>query len=157
LKIEGNFIDQPIIKARFFLPAQKSSDFLCSTLFNVAQILLIEVSMSRLLSLVITTFMIAVIYGLFQTTMDFLRPNYDPVAAGHHAANGVYSLFGGVDDAVSPHTRSAARTASITHKVAVPYAVTANLSAFFGGKLEVGMENLFHAAQNRTSVAQRQS
>jgi hypothetical protein len=105
----------------------------------------------RIISFIITTFLIAALYGLFVTTMDFMRPNYDPVASGHRAAGNIYGLFGTVNDEVKRNDPNApARNTTITYKLAMPYAVTADLSAIFGGKIEVGVSSFFHAAQSHT-------
>lgn len=93
----------------------------------------------RIIGVIVTTFVIAIVYGLFLTTRDFIRPGYDPEVSGHHAADNVYGLFGAVSDEVKRNENEQPTTAymSVAHKIAMPYALTADLSALLGGKLEV--------------------
>jgi hypothetical protein len=106
-----------------------------------------------IISLIITTFMIAAIYGLFCTTVDlFSKSNYDPVMSGRRAAGSIYGLFGVVTEEVNrndanepPHFKE-----SIAQKIAAPYAVTADVVALLGGKLERGVVGLFDHAEEHT-------
>jgi hypothetical protein len=95
--------------------------------------------------------MIAVIYGLFLTTMDFLGPNYDPVASGHKAASNVYGLFGTADAEIKRNEAESPHATPVAYKLARPYAITADLSAIFGGKIEVGLASLLHSAENKAT------
>jgi hypothetical protein len=109
----------------------------------------------RILGIIVMTFMVAVIYGLFLTTMDFMgSPTYNPVNSGHEAANNIYGLFGTMTTEVRRNEGDAeAHNPTIAHKIAMPYAVTADLSAILGGKIEVGLSSLFHAAETHTPPA----
>lgn len=99
----------------------------------------------RILGLIFTTFLLAALYGLFCTTADFMNPNYDPVASGRRAASAVYGLFGEVSTEIERNDSNASpKTISIAHRIAEPYAVTADLAALLGGKLELGLSSLFH-------------
>lgn len=104
---------------------------------------------TRVLGVIISTFVVAIVYGLFLTTMDFYHPNYSPVASGHRAAANIYGLFGTVSDEVKHNDAGEpAQVTSIARKIAMPYAIVADLSAIFGGKLEMGFASLVHNARN---------
>ncbi len=108
----------------------------------------------RIIGLIVTTFIIAMIYGIFVATVDFTgldaKIAYDPVISGHRAAKNVYALFGTANNEIKQNEGEAPQRGNgIAHKVAMPYAVTADLSAIVGGKVEVGMSTLFHHARNQ--------
>ena len=106
---------------------------------------------ARIIGLIVMTFMVAIFYGLFLTTMDFMAPNYNPITSGHRAADNIYGLFGTVATEIKNNDGSASdHGTSVTHKIAMPYAVTADLSAILGGKLEVKVSSLFHMSQNHS-------
>lgn len=101
----------------------------------------------RVLGIIFTTFLFAALYGLFCTTADFMSDNYDPVVSGRRAASAVYGLFGEVSTEIERNDANASpKTVSIAHRIAQPYAVTADLAALLGGKLEIGASHLFHGA-----------
>jgi len=103
--------------------------------------------LARIIGLIITTFVIAIIYGLCLTTMDyFTKPNYTPVASGHHAADTIFGLFGTVSDEIKRNEDDHPHATSVAYKIARPYAITADLAAVLGGKLEVNIGSLFHRA-----------
>ena len=107
---------------------------------------------SRLLGLVLATFLIAVIYGLFLTTVDFMKPGYNPVTSGHRAAQGVYGVFGTVDNEIRNNDEGESKhTTSVLRKIAKPYAIAADLSAILGGKIELVVSSLFHRTVNKAS------
>lgn len=98
---------------------------------------------------IVTTFLLAIIYGLYVTTVDFMGPSsYDPVASGRKAGAGVYSLFGVTAEEIEHQAPQASpKTSSVAHRIAVPYAVTADLSALLGGKLEIGIAHIFRGVE----------
>ena len=103
--------------------------------------------LSRILGVIVTTFVIALFYGLLLTTEDLFRPHYNPVSSGHRAAENVYGLFGTVSEEIKRNDASEpVRLTSIAHRIAMPYAITADLSAIFGGRIEAGVLDLFNRA-----------
>ncbi len=102
----------------------------------------------RIISFIIMTFVVAICYGFFLTTENFMRPNFDPVTSGHQAADNVYNLFGLINNEVKRNDSAAPALqphhATIAYKIARPYAVTADLSAILGGKLEVRLSLFAH-------------
>ena len=109
---------------------------------------------SRIVGFIVMTFVIAAIYGLFLTTEDFMGPNYNPETSGHKAAENVYGLFGTVSEEIKKDdVNEPARAVSIAHKIAMPYAVTADLSALLGGKVEAGLSSFFHAADRHSDAS----
>jgi len=78
-----------------------------------------------------------------------MQPNFDPVASGHQAAADVYGLFGTVNNEVKQNDGTApalqSHHSTITYKLARPYAITADLSALLGGKLEVSISSFVHS------------
>jgi hypothetical protein len=103
--------------------------------------------LGRILGVIFTTFLVAALYGLFCTTVDFMNPKYDPVASGRRAAHSVYGLFGVVSEEIEHNDPQASpRTVTIAERIATPYAVTADLAGLLGGKLELGLSSLFHGA-----------
>lgn len=99
----------------------------------------------RLLGLVFTTFLIAALYGLFIATADFMNAGFDPVKSAHRADAGVYHLFGDVSEEIERNDVNATpKTVSTAHRIAKPYAVTADVSALLGGKLELLASSAFH-------------
>jgi hypothetical protein len=102
------------------------------------------------------TFVVAICYGLFFTTMNFMGPNYDPVASGHQAAANVYGLFGLVSNEVKQNEGESADAQphhhSIAYKIARPYAITVDLSAILGGKAEISLSSFVHSAGVQTNV-----
>lgn len=99
----------------------------------------------RILGIIFTTFLIAALYGLFITTVDFMNAGFDPVKSAHRAASGVYSLFGDVSEEIERNDANAsAKTVSVAHRISTPYAITADISALLGGKLELLASSLFH-------------
>jgi len=103
----------------------------------------------RIVGLIVTTFMVAIIYGLFVATMDFMshRPDYSPVASGHRAADTIYGLFGTMNTEIKNNEGEApSRGSGVAYKIAMPYAVTADLSAILGGKIESGIAAFIHRA-----------
>ncbi len=106
----------------------------------------------RVASVIFATFLIAFLYGFVLTTMDFIEPNYNPVATGHRAADNIYSLFGTVNHEVKQTADKPETVHSVTvaHKIARPYAVTADLSAILGGKMEIGLSSMIRTAQGHS-------
>jgi hypothetical protein len=103
----------------------------------------------RILGVIFTTFLIAALYGLFCTTADFMSTKYDPVASGRRAAGGVYGLFGVVSEEIEHNDPNASpKTVSVAKRIASPYAVTADVTALLGGKLELAASSFFHGAVN---------
>ena len=105
----------------------------------------------RVIGVIFTTFFIAFLYGFVLTTMDFIEPNYNPVVTGHRAADNIYGLFGTVNHEVKQTAEKPETTHSVTvaHKIARPFAVTADLSAILGGKMEMGISSMIHTAEGR--------
>jgi len=101
---------------------------------------------TRIIGIIVMTFMIAIFYGLFLTTENFLQPDFNPVATGHQAANNIYGLFGTISNEIKQNEPRGGHDMAVAHKLAMPYAVTADLSAILGGKLEVSLASLFHQA-----------
>ncbi len=114
----------------------------------------------RVLGIIFTTFLLAALYGLFCTTVDFMNANYDPVASGRRAAHSVYGLFGVVSEEIEHNDVNASpKTVSVAERIAAPYAVTADISALLGGKLEIGASKVFHGtvkAADKIAPAQTQ-
>jgi len=105
---------------------------------------------ARIIGFILSTFFIAILYGLCLTTLDFFGPHYDPVSSGHRAANTIYGLFGTAAEEIQRNEAEPnAHSTSVAYKIARPYAITADLSAIFGGKIEVGINSLLHTAENR--------
>ena len=106
--------------------------------------------LGRIIGVIITTFMIAIVYGFYCGTMDFLTSRPDPVQSGHHAAGGVYGLFGVVSDEIKNNdARATSHVSTVGRKIAMPYAVTADLSAILTGKLELAITSVFHVAEKK--------
>lgn len=106
----------------------------------------------RIGGVVFFTFMVAMAYGLFLTTRDFMftNPSFDPVASGHHAAANVYQLFGTVSGEIQRNDEhESPKATSIMHKIAIPYAVTADLTAILGGELEAGIRSFFRSTESQ--------
>ena len=105
--------------------------------------------LARIIGVIVTTFLLAALYGFFVTTMDFLDSRaYDPVASGHYAAGKVYGLFGVVSEEIdnnAPHNNG--RLPSVARKIAAPYAIVADLTAIFAGKFEIFVLSFFHTAE----------
>jgi hypothetical protein len=109
---------------------------------------------SRIAGVIITTFIIASMYGLALTTTDFVRSGYNPEASGHKAADHVYGIFNTVSNEIQRNeTEKPVQVVTALHRVAVPYAVTADLSAIFAGKLEIGVSSFFHAIDKRPNTS----
>ncbi len=110
--------------------------------------------LGRIIGIIVTTFIIAMLYGFFVTTMDFLGTGYDPVASGHRAAHNVYGLFGVVSEEIENNsTHPTSKLETVMRKIAAPYAVTADLTAILTGKLEIGIASFFHAAETKADQA----
>lgn len=109
---------------------------------------------SRVAGIIMTTFLIASLYGLALTTSDFVRSGYNPETSGHRAADHVYGIFNTVSNEIQRgETEKPVEVVAALHKVAVPYAVTADLSAIFAGKLEVGVSSFLHSIDKRPSTS----
>ena len=101
----------------------------------------------RFLGVIFATFLLAVLYGLFCTTADFMDANYNPVASGRRAAHNVYGLFGVVSEEIEHNDVNASpRIVSLAERIAGPYAAAADIAALLGGKLEIGASRLLHGA-----------
>ena len=106
--------------------------------------------LGRIVGTIIGTFVVAMLFGFVLTTIDFSEPDYSPETSGHRAANKVYGLFGTVSDEIKRNDRDEpARAQTILQKIAMPYALTADLSAILAGKLEVGAEKVFRDFERR--------
>jgi len=74
-----------------------------------------------------------------------------PEASGHRAADKVYGLFGTVSEEIKRNEHDEpTRAETILQKIAMPYALTADLSAIFTGKIEAGAASLVHDLSHRS-------
>ncbi len=110
---------------------------------------------SRILGIILMTFVIAALYGFAGTTMDFLKTGYDPVASGQRVSNNIYGLFGVVGQEVKRDEVKADESPrwndGIAKKIASPYAVTADVAAVICGKLEVGLFSFFASLDHKVA------
>lgn len=107
--------------------------------------------LGRIVGTIIATFVIAMLFGFVLTTADFTKPDYKPETSGHRAADKVYGLFGTVSSEIKRNDHSEPTWAeTIFQKIAMPYALTSDLSAIFAGKLELGAASIFHDFARRT-------
>jgi len=108
--------------------------------------------LNSIIGFIFTTFALATLYGIFCGTMNVIDGVNDPVAAGRHAASGVYSLFGDVSEEMQRNDIGN-NTESVAHRIARPYAATADIMALLTGKLEVGAADLIHGTAKRVDKA----
>ena len=108
---------------------------------------------NSILGFVFTTFALAALYGIFCGTMNVIDGANDPVGAGRHAARGVYRLFGDVSEEIERNDIGAGKTESVAHRIARPYAATADIMALLTAKFEVGAVNLVHGTAKRVDKA----
>ena len=103
---------------------------------------------SHIVSFIITTFLIAALYGFGCATMAFVKGERDPVAIGHDAAAHVHGLFGAVNNEVKSDG-AYGLPPSLIQQVAAPYAATADVTALLGGKFVEAVISAFHTIDEK--------
>lgn len=113
----------------------------------------------RILSFIVTTFLVALVYGSFCATEDFFNASGDPVGSGRRAAGNIYNLFGVVTEEASRADANAAPPDAgksggslIARKIAAPYAATADVAAIISGKAEHSLSSFFHTVNDKAQA-----
>jgi len=101
-----------------------------------------------IIGFIITTFLLAALYGFGCTAMAFIRGEHDPEATGHYAAAHVYGLVGAVDNEVKSN-EARGPSPSLAHQIAAPYALTADVAALLSGKLVNAIASIFRTVDEK--------